>query len=113
VKDQTELRERLVELHGVCPGCGEPISVSDQLHHWMTVFRRLPDPWKWSAELCILVHAACHVPPAPHLDYESAKMKLQVFGSKGIESFVASAPTKIPIALSDAYYEARLSVESW
>lgn len=110
MKDQSALREHLVELHQVCPGCGKPVNVNDQLHHWAHVFRRLPEPWKWHEIFVIPCHAACHQRESAKFNYECAKMKLEAYGWKEIEAVVASVPTKTPIILTECYYQARLTV---
>jgi len=55
----------------------------------------------------ILVHHTCHVPEAPHLNYNAALMKLVDHGPEAIEAWARERSVRLP----SWYWEAKETYE--
>jgi len=95
------LKLRLSLRQKLCPGCGQPLNGQGDAHEVFFRRRFLDDEHN-----VILVHHECHVPEAPHLNYNAALMKLCDYGPEAIEAWAASRPL-VDRTLPSWYWEAK------
>ena len=87
--DRYMLKIKLSDRQKVCPACGKPLNGQGDGHEVFFRRRFLDDEYN-----VILVHHECHVPEAPHLNYNAALMKLCDYGPEAIEAWARELPLK-------------------